>query len=147
MKKLILIATMACLFAATSIAQRKSANSVEKTITDLETQWSAAAKAGDADKFAALYADDLTDIDPQGKLNTKASDIADVKSGKLKFTEITNSEMKVRDYGNTAIATGVSAVKGTYDGKDISGNYRFTDVWNKRGGKWQIVATQVTKIG
>jgi hypothetical protein len=44
------------------------------------------------------------------------------------------------------VAAGTNNLKGTYKGQDISGKYRFTDTWAKRHGKWQVVATQSTKI-
>jgi len=56
------------------------------------------------------------------------------------------SELKVHVYGDTAVAAGTSTVKGTYKGQDISGKYRFTDVWVKRNGKWHAVASQSTKL-
>jgi len=34
--------------------------------------------------------------------------------------------------------------KAQYKNTDISGTYRFTDVWAKRNGKWQHVAGQET---
>jgi hypothetical protein len=37
-------------------------------------------------------------------------------------------------------------MKGTYKGQDLSGNCRFTDTWVKRNGKWQVVASQYTKV-
>ncbi len=36
--------------------------------------------------------------------------------------------------------------KGTYKGKDITGQYRWLDVFVKRDGKWQIAIDQGTQI-
>ena len=36
--------------------------------------------------------------------------------------------------------------KGTYKGKDITGEYRWLDVFVKRDGKWQIAVDQGTQI-
>jgi len=36
--------------------------------------------------------------------------------------------------------------KGTYKGKDITGEYRWLDVFVKRDGKWQISIDQGTQI-
>jgi ketosteroid isomerase-like protein len=36
--------------------------------------------------------------------------------------------------------------KGTYKGKDITGQYRWLDVFVKRDGKWQIAIDQGTPI-
>ena len=48
--------------------------------------------------------------------------------------------MKVRAYGDTAVVTYVTTDKGKFKGQDISGRYRWTDVFVRRGGTWQIVA-------
>ena len=63
------------------------------------------------------------------------------------------SDLTVHVYGNTALAAGTNAVKGTYKGQDISAKYRFTDTWVKRNGKWQVAsgkwqvaASQSTKL-
>jgi ketosteroid isomerase-like protein len=54
--------------------------------------------------------------------------------------------MKVRVYGDMAVATYGSTDKGSYKGKDISGRFRWTDVFVKRNGRWEIVAGQGTRI-
>ena len=48
--------------------------------------------------------------------------------------------------GNSAVVTYQTTDKGTYKGNDLSGQYRWTDVFVKQGGVWQIVATQGTRI-
>jgi hypothetical protein len=44
------------------------------------------------------------------------------------------------------VATGRSTIKAKMKGEDVSGEYRFTDVWIKQGEQWQAVASQVTRI-
>ena len=46
-----------------------------------------------------------------------------------------------------AVVTYAMADKGSYKGKDISGEYRWTDVFVKRDGRWQLIAGQGTAIG
>jgi ketosteroid isomerase-like protein len=72
--------------------------------------------------------------------------IADLKSGDLKFESSKLEDMKVHVYGNAAIVTYATTDKGAYKGKDISGRYRWTDVFIKRGGNWQLVAGHGTRI-
>jgi hypothetical protein len=45
-----------------------------------------------------------------------------------------------------AIATYRSTDKGSYDGHDLSGQYRWLDVFAKRNGTWQFIVSQGTKI-
>jgi Ketosteroid isomerase homolog len=69
-----------------------------------------------------------------------------VKSGDLKIESSTNEDMKVQVHGDTAVVTYRSTDKGNYKGNDLSGQYRWTDVFVKRNGRWQIVAGQGTRI-
>ena len=146
MKNPVLTVAVVVALGATSFAQggKTSNASVEKAINAVEQQWADADVKGDAAKLSALMADDLTDISWDGATSTKAQDVDALRSGKSKFTEVTNSDIKVRSYGNIAVDTGIVTLKGTADGKDISGRYAFTDVWKNNGGKWQCVASQIT---
>jgi ketosteroid isomerase-like protein len=72
--------------------------------------------------------------------------IADLKSGDLKIESSTPDDMKVQVYGNTAVVTYGTIDKGTYKGKDLSGKYRWMDVFVRRNGRWQIVAGQGTPV-
>ena len=64
----------------------------------------------------------------------------------MKIQSIETSDVKVRDYGNAAVATYTVDVKGTQKGKDMSGRHQVTRVFVKRGGKWQEVAFHSTNV-
>jgi ketosteroid isomerase-like protein len=52
------------------------------------------------------------------------------------------SSTKVRLHGNTAVVIGAYHERGTSGGKPYDYRDRFTDVWMKLGGKWQVIASQ-----
>jgi len=54
------------------------------------------------------------------------------------------TDTRVQDYGNVGVVTGSLLEKAQYKNTDISGTYRFTDVWAKLKGKWAHVAGQET---
>jgi hypothetical protein len=54
--------------------------------------------------------------------------------------------MKVRIFGDVAVVTGSDDEKSSYKGKDTSGHYVWIDVFVKRKGKWQAVASQSTLV-
>lgn len=56
------------------------------------------------------------------------------------------SEMTVRGYGDTLVVTGVKTMDYTLRGKESVGPFRFTDVWVRPDGRWQVVASQVAKV-
>jgi ketosteroid isomerase-like protein len=147
MKNVLAIAFF-CLFSLSLAASQEAAktSSVEDQIKKQEQNWAQATVKEGATAVDQYEADDIIDTDPSGRVTDKAQDKTDLSSGDLKFQSIELSELKVHVYGDTAVAAGTSTLKGTYKGQDISGKYRFTDVWVKRNGKWHAVASQSTKL-
>ena len=119
----------------------------EQELTRLTDQYVAALKGKDAAALERIWADDLTFITPGGAVQTKAQRMADIKSGATKFDTLEPSERTVRVYGDAAVMTSLSTIKGQYGGQEASGQYRVTQVWARRGGAWQIVAIQMTRAG
>ena len=146
MKKVFSIASLCVLALSLAAAQGTSKTSTEDQIKQNEQNWAQATVKEGAAAVDKYEADDILDTDPGGRVTDKAQDKADLSSGDLKFQSIEVSDIKVHVYGNVAVAAGTSVIKGTYKGQDIGGKYRFTDTWVKRGGKWQAVASQATKI-
>jgi ketosteroid isomerase-like protein len=57
-------------------------------------------------------------------------------------------DIRVRIYGDAAVVRGrTTTVNEQYKGKDISGQYRWTDMWAKDYmGRWRCVAEHVSRI-
>lgn len=127
-------------------AEAASATSVEDQIKKREQDWAQATLKEGASAVDQYEADDIISTDPSGRVTDKAQDKQDLSSGDLKFQSMELSDLKVHVYGNTAVAAGANTLKGTYKDQDISGTYRFTDTWVKRNGKWQVVASQGTRV-
>ncbi len=147
MKNLAATVFLCVLSIALSAGNAASAtDSVEDQIKKLEQDWAHAIMTEGGAAVDKYEADDIVSTDPGGRVTDKTQDKKDLSSGDLKFQALEVSDVKVRVYGNTAVATGTDSLKGTYKEQDISGQYRFSDTWVKRNGKWQVVATQATKI-
>jgi len=128
-------------------APKADNSSVEQSLTQLERDWNQATLTKDYKALNRIIADEWTGIDYQGVTVTKAESIAELKSGESSNTSVELGEMKVKVYGNTAVVVGSDMEKSTYHGKDSSGRYAWMDVFVKRGGRWQAVASQSTRIG
>jgi ketosteroid isomerase-like protein len=115
---------------------------VKKTLEDLAADMS----KNDADAIALRLADDYVLITPQGTTQTKAERLADVKSGKTKFENFAYEDIKVRQYGNTAVATATVKAKGTSEGKAVAPQIKATMVFVKTGSEWKLVSTQATAV-
>jgi ketosteroid isomerase-like protein len=64
----------------------------------------------------------------------------------MKIAAFTQDDYNVKVIGDAAIVTGRSTVKGTRDGKDWNGQERWTDMFVRRNGRWQAVATHASRI-
>ena len=137
-------ALVVTLFAGLSVtrAQTATETDVVTAISNLENDGVNADLAGDAVFYQKVLAEDWTRGDSDGTYYTKAdllrlmSDAKNIKTNSEKI-----SELKVRVYGSTAIAT----YKDTYDIK-IMGQHRAhtviaTDTFVKLGSDWKQVAS------
>jgi len=128
-------------------AQTPSTSS-EQTLIALETSWSQAAITRDGAALDRFYADEYIFTNEDGVATNKAREIANITSGTFRLTAFKFNDLKVHVYGDAAVVTGENDIKGTWEdiNRDISGPYRFTDVFVKRNGRWQCVASQSSRI-
>jgi ketosteroid isomerase-like protein len=92
-----------------------------------------------------MCAGDMIFTNADGTVTHKPDEIAAIKSGDEKLDSIEMSDVKVQDLGDVAVTTGRLVEKGQYKTTDVGGTYRYTDVWAKRKGRWQLVAGQETR--
>ncbi len=118
----------------------------EAAVLKFEHEWMNALMHSDVAALERIEADDFVFTGPDGKVETKADDLRNLKSGALKMTECKLEDVKVRFYGKTAVVTGVNVIKGSINGQDISGKYRFTDVLVRKKDKWQAVSAHASAI-
>jgi len=132
------------LFAGLSVTRAQTGGNADvvTAISNLENDAVKADLAGDTDFYQKVLTEDWTRGDSDGTFCTKAELLklmADTKNFKTNNEKL--SELKVRVYGNTAVAT----YKSTYDIL-IKSEHRAhtiiaTDTFIKMGGQWKQVAS------
>ena len=119
---------------------------VRAEILAVENQWASAIERQDAAAFERLAAEDFRFIDENGRVLNRAQYIADRSHNPDNVESATQDEIEVRQYGDAAIATGRSILHGTRDGAPFVYRFRWTDVYVRRGGRWQPVSGQLTAL-
>lgn len=142
MKRLCLIA--AVLFGCGSVAMAQTSTSED--LVQLESRFNDALVRADLKTIEEIEADDLIFTDAAGTVTSKADEMQSLKSGDIKFESIQMTGTRTQDFGDIAVVTGRLVEKARYKNADISGAYRFTDVWAKRKGKWEHVAGEETRV-
>ena len=119
-------------------------NNVEQELKQLENEWLNSYLRGDRQTFDRIVADDFTRTDESGKFATKAEEKEIVQAPPASVNaSLTNEDMQVRVYGETAVVTGriISKVQDS-----LNFQSRFTDTFVKRKGRWQVVARHYSRI-
>jgi len=133
---------------ATSVGQSALAQStVESDVLQFEREVCKAFLDADAGALERVLTDDFTLTLSNGEVSTRASEISELRSGKVHYDVFENYGMKARLYGdNVAVVLGKTSVKGTTEGKPFDRIVQFTDTLIKRDGRWQLVAGHVSRI-
>jgi ketosteroid isomerase-like protein len=123
------------------VADDFRSKNVERVIAKLERNWAAAIVNKDTEALERLLAPEFNGTTPTGITYTREMAIADLKSGVYVVDEMYFDEIAVNVYGNTAVAFIRQQEKSKYGTENFSGVYYYTDVWVKRNGRWQVVAS------
>jgi ketosteroid isomerase-like protein len=117
-----------------------------QAIIDLDKKRMYAMAEKDFATLNAVLADDLIYTHSSARLDTKASLIGNMQSGSTVYTSVEPSEVKAQDLGDAVVLTGVAQIKVVSQGKPNAFGVRFTDVYAKRNGRWQMVTWQSTRL-
>ncbi len=151
MKKLLALGLLVVGASTFTLAQTKSSRgrrspSAEQEIRRLEREWFDSYVRGDRAAFDRIVADDAVFTYGNGSVGNKSEAIGEIKAPADPSYSLTADDIKVRVYGNTAIVTGIVIEKGTFNGRSINSRSRYTDVWVRRSGRWQVVSAQNTRL-
>jgi ketosteroid isomerase-like protein len=118
----------------------------EEQLISVERAFRQALLKPDPAALETLLAEDWALTDVTRAVVSKAGLIANLASGDLRFDALDMGDTLARTYGDTTVITGQSAMRASYKGSAFSGNTRYTHVYVKRNGQWQMVAAQGTAI-
>jgi len=103
--------------------------------------------AADVEELRRIYADDYVQQDKAGTTSTRQDVIDRLTSGKIRFVSVTSTGRRIRLLrDDVAIVHGSEEDVVEQGGKRVAVRYVYMDVAMKRGGRWQIVASQLAKI-
>ncbi len=140
-----LILVLALAFVSIANAQTKPSHRNEKVESELKKlvrQWDAATVKRDVKTLDRLLADEFT---LSG--TPKAGYLAFIGSPETIIESAVSDNFDVRVYGDMAILIANDTITSRKkDGTRVVEVYRYIDVWVKRDGRWQCVATESCEI-
>jgi hypothetical protein len=149
------VVVVACALCAQVAGQEPAKKSkrqaqVEQELMQLERDIGEANVRRDKAFFERVEADEFLFTDAGGGLTTKREDVAslDQPPGEFRLVSYVPDEMKVYVYDETAVVFGrvTTRSRSSKDGREVTNQSRFTDVFVRRAGRWQIVAGHSSRI-
>lgn len=143
MKQFLIIALILLGFSVLSAQTTKA----EKEVLAVNQAWAEAQTKGDLDALDKIFHHDLIVTSGNGTTRDKKGELADMKPSPDFKTYFFNTEdVRVKVYDKSAVVTGHAKWRINFKGKDIDHERRYTCVYVKQNGRWQMVALQVTRI-
>jgi ketosteroid isomerase-like protein len=123
---------------------RAQAPAAEQAVRQVEDRRIKAMIDDDFATLEAVLADDLTYGHSNGLVDTKASYLETLRSGKTKYLTMDRAPSVVRVYGDTAIITGTATL--SLRGQAAPFTLRYTLAYVMREKQWRMVAWQSTRL-
>jgi ketosteroid isomerase-like protein len=125
--------------------QSAQSASVSEELKQIEAELAAAWKRGECETWGAFLAPDWSVIHVTGDVITRPQALEMCQARNPPLESLASDELSVRSFGDAAVVTG--RTRATIAGeKPETVALRFTDVFIRRNGRWQVVASHATRI-
>jgi ketosteroid isomerase-like protein len=118
----------------------------EASLLDAARQLLAAERQGDVASIERLLAADYRGYDPAGRQQDRAGVLRAYADGGVRLTNVQLNGLQARIIGETGLVTGISSVQGSQGDEHFDFRLRFLDVYAWRDDRWELVASQNTRL-
>jgi mannose-6-phosphate isomerase-like protein (cupin superfamily)/ketosteroid isomerase-like protein len=101
---------------------------------------------GDVSALDSYLADDAMIFWGDGTADDKASTLALLRSGGLRYSQLDYDATRVRLYGQTAVVTGQAHIGEQIEGQNFAHMARVTRIYFRQGGRWRLLVSQTTRV-
>jgi ketosteroid isomerase-like protein len=119
------------------------ATSTEETIRQLAQEWMQATKDRDAGVLDRILAEEFVLVAARGVVDRAAW--MDATMHQVEVRAFRYEDAQVRVYGEVAVMLTGWHQEATMGGREWSGDFRMTDTWVRRDGRWQVVLRHSTQ--
>jgi ketosteroid isomerase-like protein len=134
------------LLALTSTAGAVAPNPSTRDLLQAEADACQAFEDGNAEALRRTLTEDFTLVDSRGTVTGRAQNLAEVAAREPFYKEFRNHDQQVRLYGDAALIVGITSIRGRADGKAFAAEFRYTDTWIRRDGKWLLAASHASRL-
>ena len=147
MKQIFAIVTAILAIASFAAAQTPADKQAEQELLKLTREMIDTSLRGDKSAFERYTADTYIETEFNGAVTTKAKILDNFLTppSSMKPT-LEIQDVQVHVYGDTAVMSSREIYRAEANGQKIINSSRTTDVWLRRDGRWQLVASHGSQI-
>jgi hypothetical protein len=98
------------------------------------------------DSISGIFDEQAIVIWSNGRSHSKNVMFQRYREGKISIRNLQLQHTFARIYGNTGVVHGEGTAQISVEGEDLSGEFRFLDVWAERDGSWKIVSSHFNQV-
>lgn len=121
-------------------------DAAEVALLQAEAAACRAFESGDAAYLREVLTPDFTLVDSHGNVTGLEQNLGEVAAREPYYDEFRNDGQQVRLYGDTALVVGVTHVRGKAGGEAFAADFRYTDTWIRRDGRWRLAASHASRL-
>jgi hypothetical protein len=118
----------------------------EANLLDADSRRFLAMVNRDVPALNLLLADELVYVHSSSTRQSKSEHIHDTEMGRAIYRRIDAREQEPHVYGQTGVIQGVATFATGAEGRESTFTLRYTDVYVRREGRWQMVAWHCTRM-
>ena len=147
MKQIFAIVTVILAAAFFAAAQTPMDKQAEQELLRITREMIDTSLRGDKSAFERYTADTYIETDFNGTVTTRARILDNFLTppASMKPT-LELQDVQVHVYGDTAVMSSRGIYRAEANGQKITNSFRTTDVWLRRDGRWQMIASHASEI-
>ena len=121
-------------------------SSDHQDVLELEYKFIDASLRSDVEALDSILAPDFVFTDPDGVNLNKGEWLDDLGAGDFKFESIDVDKVEARVKGDVATVEATLRIKARSRKAGYGGTYSAIDVYERRGGRWQLTLSSANQI-
>ena len=128
-------------------SDRLARDSTRNQLIALEREMSTAFLDKNEARLSAMLGNDYIVTYGDGSVGDKKAELGVLADTTETITASALDAFTIHDYGTFAVVNFRVTASGVRKGKPLHAQFRYTDVFVRRGGRWECIASQNTAIG
>ena len=128
------------------LLEHPNADLQRQEVIALERETARAIQLEDATFFRRVYSDDFSGVLSHGQAVDKSSFIKAVQTPEIRYESLTASDIKVRLYRDTAVATSLWSMRAVLRGQRVSSQMHVLHVYVYTAAGYHVVTGQTTLL-